>query len=294
MKIRTDSPFAKLTEDECEKLLCFSKTLTLDELCKVVAKAPQPIHCSMVAMRKFIKRLEKQQRLETMEEDEELVEDLAKRSSSPAVRDATLQTMRQRMFDVAFESNNRELLMETFQALNEEKDKERAAEVEMRKVKVLEENAKLGWRKLECENARAGLKALPRVREVLADASRAEGERISEALQILGQMEVNPLVLMEMAREAQAVGMAEQKALPAPSPIPEKVMPPVTSHEQHAIVTIDAPGKRDGNGKPSRANPQLPARESKPGRNEPCPCGSGQKYKRCCEGKGSVAMRRAA
>ena len=25
-----------------------------------------------------------------------------------------------------------------------------------------------------------------------------------------------------------------------------------------------------------------PARQTKPGRNDPCPCGSGQKYKRCC------------
>jgi uncharacterized protein YecA (UPF0149 family) len=25
-----------------------------------------------------------------------------------------------------------------------------------------------------------------------------------------------------------------------------------------------------------------PARSTKVGRNEPCPCGSGKKYKRCC------------
>jgi uncharacterized protein len=30
----------------------------------------------------------------------------------------------------------------------------------------------------------------------------------------------------------------------------------------------------------SRANP--PLRQAKVGRNDPCPCGSGQKYKRCC------------
>ena len=33
-----------------------------------------------------------------------------------------------------------------------------------------------------------------------------------------------------------------------------------------------------------RAAPQLPARRDRPrvGRNDPCPCGSGKKYKRCC------------
>src|SRR5688572_23921414 len=29
---------------------------------------------------------------------------------------------------------------------------------------------------------------------------------------------------------------------------------------------------------------------SKPGRNDPCPCGSGQKYKKCCAGKDAAAQ----
>jgi SWIM/SEC-C metal-binding protein len=29
-------------------------------------------------------------------------------------------------------------------------------------------------------------------------------------------------------------------------------------------------------------NPSDPARSEKIGRNEPCPCGSGKKYKKCC------------
>jgi uncharacterized protein YecA (UPF0149 family) len=28
--------------------------------------------------------------------------------------------------------------------------------------------------------------------------------------------------------------------------------------------------------------PPSPARKAKAGRNEPCPCGSGKKYKKCC------------
>ncbi len=27
------------------------------------------------------------------------------------------------------------------------------------------------------------------------------------------------------------------------------------------------------------------------GRNEPCPCGSGEKYKRCCEGKATQSQK---
>ncbi|WP_274522520.1 UPF0149 family protein [Halorhodospira halochloris] len=33
---------------------------------------------------------------------------------------------------------------------------------------------------------------------------------------------------------------------------------------------------------PQQPGPQQPARSNKVGRNEPCPCGSGKKYKRCC------------
>jgi uncharacterized protein len=32
----------------------------------------------------------------------------------------------------------------------------------------------------------------------------------------------------------------------------------------------------------SRNNPVRPTRPAKTGRNDPCPCGSGQKFKRCC------------
>ena len=53
-------------------------------------------------------------------------------------------------------------------------------------VKVVEENAKLGWRKLECENARSGVKLLPKVRELLMDATRKPEERLAMALECLG------------------------------------------------------------------------------------------------------------
>lgn len=32
-------------------------------------------------------------------------------------------------------------------------------------------------------------------------------------------------------------------------------------------------------------HPTTVVRESKVGRNDPCPCGSGLKYKKCCDGK---------
>src|SRR5438105_4143436 len=93
MKMRNDSPFAKLTEDQCLKLLSYSKTMTIEELCKVVAGAQEPIQCSLAAMKKFIRRLEQVERLEAMDEDADLVEMISKKASNPAIREATLATM---------------------------------------------------------------------------------------------------------------------------------------------------------------------------------------------------------
>lgn len=39
--------------------------------------------------------------------------------------------------------------------------------------------------------------------------------------------------------------------------------------------------------------PQVPQRQSlKVGRNSPCPCGSGQKYKSCCASKGDAYLKK--
>ncbi|WP_082364086.1 SEC-C metal-binding domain-containing protein [Rhodopseudomonas sp. AAP120] len=38
--------------------------------------------------------------------------------------------------------------------------------------------------------------------------------------------------------------------------------------------------------------PPAPATRTKVGRNEPCPCGSGKKYKRCCGSKRSADAQR--
>ena len=56
-----------------------------------------------------------------------------------------------------------------------------------------------------------------------------------------------------------------------------------TSHEEIGVYDVQP----DGGGAPSPGRPQTKAKpvvrtERKIGRNEPCPCGSGKKYKVCC------------
>ena len=48
-------------------------------------------------------------------------------------------------------------------------------------------------------------------------------------------------------------------------------------------ITVDADKPEDTADLDLLQNPILPAKaDAKVGRNEPCPCGSGKKYKKCC------------
>jgi hypothetical protein len=60
---------------------------------------------------------------------------------------------------------------------------------------------------------------------------------------------------------------------------------------------------RGGKGKRFKISPKLSLRKSvvtaprrvlKVGRNDPCPCGSGEKYKNCCIKKGEAFLRKMA
>ncbi len=51
----------------------------------------------------------------------------------------------------------------------------------------------------------------------------------------------------------------------------------------HYIVGIEPFEAEDVSDIDRLLNPPVPVRvEAKPRRNDPCPCGSGKKYKRCC------------
>jgi preprotein translocase subunit SecA len=50
-----------------------------------------------------------------------------------------------------------------------------------------------------------------------------------------------------------------------------------------ATLTKDAETKRVAPARNSKLNPHDPSSWGKVGRNEPCPCGSGKKYKQCHE-----------
>jgi len=50
----------------------------------------------------------------------------------------------------------------------------------------------------------------------------------------------------------------------------------------HYIIELEPDKPEDISDLERALNPQEPVVSRKVGRNEPCPCGSGKKYKKCC------------
>jgi SWIM/SEC-C metal-binding protein len=53
-------------------------------------------------------------------------------------------------------------------------------------------------------------------------------------------------------------------------------------HGWHYIIGFEADETEDISDLERALNPPLPAQSKRIGRNDPCPCGSGKKYKKCC------------
>ncbi len=59
-------------------------------------------------------------------------------------------------------------------------------------------------------------------------------------------------------------------------------------HGWHYIIGFEPDKPEDISDLEKMLNPTQPKRSVKIGRNEPCPCGSGKKYKKCCGASGSL------
>ena len=185
MKLRSDSPFKNLSQQKKEYILEFYGSMELADLAEELLLETPPVVCSVPALKRFIRRLKEEALLEEAEEGADVVEKFAERAKDSKTMDGTIEATRQRLFEQALETDDKETLMEMFKAMNEEKTQARMAAVEERKARVAEENAKLGWRKLELQAAQSGLQLLPAIREALMDGSASADERVKRALECL-------------------------------------------------------------------------------------------------------------
>jgi preprotein translocase subunit SecA len=96
------------------------------------------------------------------------------------------------------------------------------------------------------------------------------------------------LMRVEIVSQPAAETSPEGQPLPfGPSPtlpfMEAHKLDPATGEDEMALADAPAGGARNGiaAARASQRNPSDPASWGKVGRNEPCPCGSGKKYKHC-------------
>ncbi|MCX4243991.1 YecA family protein [Paraliomyxa miuraensis] len=82
---------------------------------------------------------------------------------------------------------------------------------------------------------------------------------------LVGELERRRRRMREIGKAVQREGLVRHEPEPKHEPMAQPLLT--------TGPTVDAPSVR---------------RTTKVGRNDPCPCGSGRKYKRCCLGKGSA------
>jgi hypothetical protein len=180
MKIRSDSPFAKLTEEDKMWILDFSNCMTLEEVVDHLL-VEHEIETSSSAVHRFLQRLKTERLVQDAKDKNSDLEELAEAGKNSASREAALELARQKLVEVAEKSADAEKLTEVVKTLSEEKAREHELAMRERAMKVAEENAKLGWRKLELQQARSALRLLPAIRAILMDGETAAEERVARA-----------------------------------------------------------------------------------------------------------------
>jgi len=123
---------------------------------------------------------------------------------------------------------------------------------------------------------------------------KREGAKLFEDMQVAVRDKVTALVFK--ARLQPQVRQARPQQAPAspPADAPQQTQhaqqpaPPAPTPEQEAdrsAVAAAAAAVNEGRSTQRRARRVAPASAPVIGRNEPCPCGSGKKYKKCCGAK---------
>ena len=184
MKIRSDSPFAKLTEEERMEILEWADVATLEEVTDHLL-VEYGIDTSDSAVQRFLVRLRTERLVTDAKDKNSDLQELAEAGKNSTSREAALEVARQKLLDVAEKSSEPDKLAEVVKTLTDEKAREHELAMRERAMKVAEENAKLGWRKLELQQARSALRLLPAIRAILMDGELAAEERVARAREML-------------------------------------------------------------------------------------------------------------
>lgn len=204
MKLRSDSPFAKLSDADLKKILELSEIMTMKELLEELDGWDEPVGCSEPALERLLKRLRTEKFLHEAEESNEVLEGFAERAKSGRAREGALEAARQKLYEMAMDAGDLPTVATIFRELREEHEKDRA-------LKVTEENAKLGWRKLEWQKAESAVRLLPRLRELLMAPEVSAEEKVARALGVLMERDAGGELLVAGAVERKMIGAGGKK-----------------------------------------------------------------------------------
>jgi hypothetical protein len=184
MKVRKDCPFAKLTEEDKDAVLDMAQWLTIDKLADQV-EIDFKLETSTSGMRRYLVKLRRERQLQEAREAEEDLAAFAELGKNSKSRDAALELARQKLCEVAVEATEPEKLTEVMRVLGDEKAREHEQTMRERAMALAEENAKIGWRKLELQQARTALALLPAIRAILMEGEGTAEERLARAKIVL-------------------------------------------------------------------------------------------------------------
>ena len=182
MQLRSDSPFKNITREQIDFIMKNHESMPTKTLIERLAAMQPPIRCNELALQRFIRRVKEEELWEEAEEGAEAMEKFAAKAKDGTLRDGKIEALRQRLYTNALLTKNLPALEDFFKMMTEEKKHAEMAAIEERKARAAEENAKIGWRKLELQAAHSAVKLLPQVREALMDASISAEERVKRAL----------------------------------------------------------------------------------------------------------------
>jgi hypothetical protein len=184
MRIREDSPFHGITEAEKADMLVDADCETSHDDIAEWWENKSGRETTGAQVKRFLRRLRYEQAIRDAEGSPDL-NGFAQFAADGKARDGMIEASKHTLFEEAIAEGNKELLLELYKAVNEERARERELAISERKAMVAEENAKLGWRRLELEQAKSALRLLPKVQEALTEGEASAEARLARIREIM-------------------------------------------------------------------------------------------------------------
>ncbi len=135
--------------------------------------------------------------------------------------------------------------------------------------------------------------AFAAIHTILTKPDASDSARLNAARFIIEKASTPPPPKSEVIYQVQNIPANRLPDAAAPQPAQPEIAhsPAQIGFESQSAAAPPQPQKPESMHSPAQSDPPQPVRSTaKVGRNEPCPCGSHLKFKRCCLGKPQLTM----